>query len=37
ELEQWAAQAGLVPVESQYLAQKNGFQIQIHGYASNAK
>ncbi len=37
ELEQWAAQAGLVPVESQFLAQKNGFQIQIHGYASNAK
>lgn len=35
ELEQWASQAGLALVESQYLAQKNGFQIQIHGYAGS--
>jgi len=33
ELSDWAARAGLRLVESQFLAQKNGFQIQIHGYA----
>lgn len=29
ELADWAARAGLEPLESQFLAQKNGFQIQI--------
>ena len=32
ELESWAAKAGFVAVESQFLGQKNGFQIQIHGF-----
>lgn len=32
ELETWAGKAGFAPVESQFLGQKNGFQIQIHGY-----
>lgn len=32
ELENWATKAGFVAVESQFLGQKNGFQIQIHGY-----
>ena len=32
ELEAWAAKAGFRLVESQFLAQKNGFQIQIHGF-----
>ncbi len=34
ELAAWAAQAGLSPDESQYLAQKNGFRIQIHTYTN---
>jgi ArsR family transcriptional regulator len=33
ELNAWARQAGLEVLESQYLAQKNGFRIQIHSYA----
>lgn len=33
ELERWAGQAGFRVTESQYLAQKNGFRIQIHGYS----
>ncbi len=32
ELRGWAGRAGLVAVESQYLAQKNGFRIQIHRF-----
>ncbi|MEQ8858744.1 MAG: metalloregulator ArsR/SmtB family transcription factor [Pseudomonadales bacterium] len=34
ELGRWAAQAGLHREESQYLAQKNGFRIQIHTYTN---
>jgi DNA-binding transcriptional ArsR family regulator len=33
ELNQWALQAGFRVLESQYLAQKNGFRIQIHSYS----
>jgi len=33
ELNTWARQAGFEVLESQYLAQKNGFRIQIHSYA----
>ena len=36
ELATWATKAGFVPVESQFLGQKNGFQIQIHGYQPTA-
>lgn len=32
ELTQWAANAGLGAGESQFLAQRNGFRIQIHTY-----
>lgn len=32
ELGAWAGNAGLGPGESQFLAQKNGFRIQIHTY-----
>jgi ArsR family transcriptional regulator len=32
ELAEWAVNAGLHPGESQFLAQKNGFRIQIHCY-----
>ncbi len=32
ELESWAAKAGFNAVESQFLGQKNGFQIQIQGF-----
>ena len=32
ELTQWAANAGLETGESQFLAQKNGFRIQLHTY-----
>jgi ubiquinone/menaquinone biosynthesis C-methylase UbiE/DNA-binding transcriptional ArsR family regulator len=32
ELNQWAVKAGFKVLESQYLAQKNGFRIQIHSY-----
>ena len=32
ELASWAENAGLLPLDSQFLAQKNGFQIQIHSY-----
>lgn len=34
ELEHWARLASLVPAESVFLAQKNGFQIQIQRYAA---
>lgn len=33
ELNQWACQAGFEVLESQYLAQMNGFRIQIHSYS----
>ncbi|MDH3642056.1 MAG: methyltransferase domain-containing protein, partial [Gammaproteobacteria bacterium] len=33
ELNRWAQQAGFDVLESQYLAQKNGFRIQIHSYS----
>lgn len=32
ELAEWAGRAGLTAGESQFLAQKNGFRIQIHTY-----
>lgn len=32
ELIEWAANAGLEPGEAQFLAQKNGFRIQIHTF-----
>lgn len=32
ELGHWAIKAGFEPAESQFLGQKNGFQIQVHGY-----
>lgn len=32
ELSQWAARAGFHNIDSQFLAQKNGFRIQIHSY-----
>ncbi len=32
ELTEWAGKAGLCAEESQFLAQKNGFRIQIHTY-----
>lgn len=32
ELLDWASRAGFERIESQFLAQKNGFQIQIHGF-----
>jgi ArsR family transcriptional regulator len=32
ELLDWSAGAGFTRTESQFLAQKNGFQIQIHGF-----
>jgi 2-polyprenyl-3-methyl-5-hydroxy-6-metoxy-1,4-benzoquinol methylase len=32
ELAGWAENADLRPVDAQFLAQKNGFQIQIHSY-----
>jgi len=34
ELERWATLASLEPAESLFLAQKNGFQIQIQRYAA---
>ncbi len=34
ELCDWAVRAGFVPGEPQYLAQKNGFRIQIHSFVS---
>lgn len=36
ELLDWAARAGFVRVESQFLAQRNGFQIQIHGFRNTS-
>jgi ubiquinone/menaquinone biosynthesis C-methylase UbiE/DNA-binding transcriptional ArsR family regulator len=35
EIAQWAANAGFGPGETQFLAQKNGFRIQIHAYPNN--
>jgi ArsR family transcriptional regulator len=32
ELHEWAHRAGFSVLESQYLAQKNGFRLQIHSY-----
>lgn len=32
ELSEWAANAGFEAGESEYLAQKNGFRVQIHSY-----
>lgn len=32
ELTGWAVAAGLHPVQSQYLAQKNGFRVQVHRF-----
>ena len=34
ELERWATLASLEPAESLFLAQKNGFQIQIQRYVA---
>ncbi len=31
ELQAWAERAGFVTVNAQFLAQKNGFQVQVHG------
>jgi 2-polyprenyl-3-methyl-5-hydroxy-6-metoxy-1,4-benzoquinol methylase len=36
ELAHWAANAGFGTGESQFLAQKNGFRIQIHAYPTNS-
>jgi ubiquinone/menaquinone biosynthesis C-methylase UbiE len=36
ELQSWATKAGFTLAESQFLGQKNGFQIQIHGYQPTA-
>ena len=36
ELTEWAANAGFAPGESQFLAQKNGFRIQLHTYHNHA-
>ena len=32
DLHRWALRGGLTPAASQFLAQKNGFCIQVHGY-----
>lgn len=37
ELAEWAENAGLAVDESQFLAQKNGFRIQIHTYQNNQR
>ncbi len=37
ELAEWAANAGLEATESQFLAQRNGFRIQIHTYRHPSK
>jgi 2-polyprenyl-3-methyl-5-hydroxy-6-metoxy-1,4-benzoquinol methylase len=36
ELAQWAANAGFGAGETQFLAQKNGFRIQIHTYSNDS-
>jgi ArsR family transcriptional regulator len=36
ELVAWADEAGLIHAESQFVAQRNGFQIQIHGFKKTA-
>jgi len=35
ELTEWAGRAGFEVAESQFLAQRNGFQIQIHGFRNS--
>jgi len=35
ELAAWAANAGFGPGETQFLAQKNGFRLQIHAYPND--
>lgn len=37
ELAEWAENAGFTAGESQFLAQKNGFRIQIHTYQNNQR
>lgn len=37
ELAEWAENAGFAAGESQFLAQKNGFRIQIHTYQNNQR
>ena len=37
ELHQWAERAGMRAIDSQFLAQKNGFRIQIHGYQTDER
>lgn len=37
ELEAWAINAGLTPGETQFLAQKNGFRIQIHTHTNEQR
>ncbi len=37
ELSQWADKAGFEVLQSQFLAQKNGFRIQIHSYSLSAE
>lgn len=34
QLTNWAKRAGLTRVEAQYLAQKNGFRVQVHRFAT---
>jgi 2-polyprenyl-3-methyl-5-hydroxy-6-metoxy-1,4-benzoquinol methylase len=36
EIDAWARHAGLTSVQSQYLAQKNGFRVQVHRFRSGA-
>lgn len=33
QITSWAEQAGLTPTDAQYLAQKNGFRVQVHRFA----
>ena len=37
ELNGWAEQAGFASPQSQFLAQKNGFRLQIHSYPKDSK
>ena len=36
ELNHWAAQAGMTPVHQQFLAQRNGFRVQVSAFARSA-
>lgn len=36
DLERWTAEAGLVPQEAQFLALRNGFQIQVRSFVAPA-